>query len=62
MLRCLLPGLALVPGSPPPDAPPLSRPPPAVRVVLRCLLPGRPSPSCLFLDVNHDNTSALKVC
>ncbi|KAL4419946.1 hypothetical protein ABPG75_007044 [Micractinium tetrahymenae] len=29
--------------------------------VLRCLLPGRPTPDCLFLDVNGDGHSALKV-
>lgn len=29
--------------------------------MLRCLLPGRPTADCLFLDVNGDGHSALKV-
>jgi hypothetical protein len=29
--------------------------------VPRCLLPGRPTVDCLFRDVNHDGTTALKV-
>ena len=29
--------------------------------VLRALLPGRPTADCLFEDVSHDNTTALKV-
>ena len=36
-----------------------ARPPPPA--VLRCLLPGRPTPDCLFCDVNRDGSSALKV-
>lgn len=30
--------------------------------VLRCLLPGRPTLDCLFLDPLRDNQSLLKVC
>jgi raffinose synthase len=29
--------------------------------VLRCLLPARPSPDCLFADVSRDRATALKV-